>query len=207
MCCSPQCRLEGGGAGMTGSPLKTTASIALRCLDLTSLNDADDEAAVDAAVRARTGPLWPCGRGVCLAALRGRRTPAVAGVDPRGGGGQLPGRRQRHRRRAARRAADRRGRRAGGRRGAALARAAARRRGCGAAAAAGRAPGLCRTDAEGDPRDRRAARCGADRAGLAAGARCRRRLPQDQHRQDADRRHAGRGRGDAARHRRPSRGA
>jgi len=52
---------------MTGSPLTTAASSALRCLDLTSLNDADDEAAVArlcARAQGRFGPVaavcvWP----------------------------------------------------------------------------------------------------------------------------------------------------
>ena len=170
------------------------ARIALRCLDLTSLNEADDEAAIVRLCARAQGAqghvaavcVWPR-----FAALARRQLPppiAVAAVAnfPAGGtdiaaalrdvqqivaaGAQevdvvLPWRALRDGDAAA---AD------------ALLRAV--RQACAGAAA------------EGDPGNRRAARRGADRPRLAAGAGRRRRHAEDQHRQDAAGRHAAGGR-------------
>jgi deoxyribose-phosphate aldolase len=78
---------------MKDSPLKTTASIALHCLDLTSLNDADDEAAVErlcARAQGRFGPVaavcvWPRFAAVARRQLLASARVAAVANFPAGG--------------------------------------------------------------------------------------------------------------------------
>jgi hypothetical protein len=67
-----------------------TARLALACLDLTSLNDGDDDRQHRAALRQGADTVRQRGRGVRLAALRGAGARPAAGRHPRGGGGRLP---------------------------------------------------------------------------------------------------------------------
>ena len=103
---------------------QAAARIALACLDLTSLNDGDDAAAIEPCARGRRTArrraavcVWPR----FVAQAEG----GAAGVDRGGGGRQLPRRRARRGARAARDAGHRRRRRRRSGPGAALARAAA----------------------------------------------------------------------------------
>ena len=175
-------------------PLEPAARIALRCLDLTSLNDADGEAEVARLCARAQGPFGAGGRGVRLAALGGLRAPAVAAVRSRvaavanfpAGGSDIGAALRDVQQIVA----------AGAQevdvvlpwralqRGDAAAAEALLRR-CARPAPGRRLKVILET---GELRDD-----ALIAARLAAGAGCRRRFPQDQHRQDARRRHAGRG--------------
>jgi hypothetical protein len=173
--------------------LAQRARTALACLDLTSLNDGTTPTPMSPALPARPKPVWRGGGGVRLAATGGVCPRPTACPHQRGGGGQFSAWQQRRGRGSARHFADCAGRCAGGGCGAALPRADGGRRGQRDPAAVRSAPGLPGADAQGDSGNRCAANHHADRACQRAGAGCRGRLSENQHRQNRHPCHRGGG--------------